>query len=61
MFPHIFDSEEGQDLKFIPEESDGDIKDVLRQPPIGIVDGYYGLIIDSNSLLTRSREECPVQ
>ena len=38
MFPHIFDSEDGQDLKFIPEESDGDIKDVLRQPPIGSKD-----------------------
>ena len=35
MFPHIFDSEDSEDLKFVPKETDGDIKDVLRQPPIG--------------------------
>ena len=35
MFPHIFDSEDGQDLKFVPKDTDGDLNDVLRQPPIG--------------------------
>ena len=35
MFPHIFDTNPEQDLKFVPDEEDGDIADVLRQPPIG--------------------------
>ena len=41
MFPHIFDSEDSEDLKFVPKETDGDIKDVLRQPPIGIKKRSY--------------------
>ena len=36
MFPHIFDTDVDEDLKFVPDEDDGDIEDVLRQPPIGL-------------------------
>ena len=38
MFPHNFDTEEGQDkeLKFVPGKGEG-LEDVQRQPPIGEV------------------------
>ena len=36
-FPHQFPGEaQDQDLKFVPEEGAGNLKDVLRQPPIGL-------------------------
>ena len=35
MFPHIFYSNDEEELKFVPKETDGNIKDVLRKPPIG--------------------------
>ena len=36
-FPHHFPGEaQDQDLKFVPEEGAGNLKDVLRQPPIGL-------------------------
>jgi len=36
MFPHIFYSNDEEELKFVPKETDGNIKDVLRKPPIGL-------------------------
>lgn len=35
MFPHIFYSNDEEELKFVPKETDGNLKDVLRKPPIG--------------------------